>query len=92
MSDENQVKEESETGYSMEDVLKYVKQWFQYEEEKRLISEAQRDWSKEFMQDHPSIPKKELTAALSAFKKKLDIDIVAEMFDEISSLVGIDEE
>ena len=90
MSDENQVKEE--TGYSMEDVLKYVKQWFQYEEEKRLISEAQRDWSKEFMQDHPSIPKKELTAALSAFKKKLDIDIVAEMFDEISSLVGIDEE
>lgn len=85
---EQEMKEASGTqeAWSMQDVIKYVEQLIVYDEEIKLLQEAKRDWSKDYLENHP-IPKKELAVAIAMAKKNLDAEVVSEMHDEIYSLI-----
>lgn len=85
MSDQ-EANSQTEEAWSMDDVVKYVEQLMVYEEEVKLLQEAKREWSKEYLEDHP-IPKKELSVAIAMAKKNLDADVVSEMHEEIYSLI-----
>lgn len=70
-------------------IKEIVKQLFVYDEEIKLIADAKKDFFKEWCEDNPEVPKKELMVALSLFKKKdLDVDIVNELYEEIVDLIG----
>jgi len=86
MENETIKTEQEVRAWTMDDVVKYVEQLVVYEEEIKLIQEAKKDWSKEFLNDHP-IPKKELAAALAIAKKNLDADIVSDMYDGICRII-----
>jgi hypothetical protein len=90
MSDSTENDQQGGTMPNSDVVQGYFKQKFQYDEEKRLISEAQRDWEKEFMKDNPEMAakKKELAVAYSAYKKNLDMDVVSEFFEDICDITG----
>jgi hypothetical protein len=81
-SDEQQ---DENTTWSTDDVKEYVKQYLVYDLQIRDLQESRREWSADFL-DQKSIPKKELTQALSAAKKDLDMDVVNEIYDNISDM------
>lgn len=87
---ENQT-EETGSSWKMEDVIRYVKELMVYDEQIKILQEAKRDWSKEFIEEC-SIPKKELATALAMVKKNLDADAVDAMYEEIKVLVIGDED
>jgi len=87
---ENSAEETNET-FKMEDVIAYVKELMVYDEQIKLLQEAKRDWSKDFLDNHP-IPKKELATALAMVKKNLDADAVDAMYEEIKVLMMGDED
>lgn len=74
------------TTWSMEDAVSYVKQYMVYELQIKDLQEARRDWSKDFVESK-SLPKKELSQALRAAKAELDIDVIHEIYDNISDMV-----
>jgi len=86
MSDQSMNENETQEAWSMDDVIKYVQELMVYEEEIKVLQEAKREWSKEYLEDHP-IPKKELAIAIAMAKKNLDADVVSDMHDEIYSLI-----
>jgi hypothetical protein len=82
---ESDEKQDENTTWSIEDVKEYVKQYLVYELQIKDLQESRREWSADFL-DQKSIPKKELTQALSAAKKDLDMDIVNEIYENISDM------
>lgn len=74
------------TCWDMEDAKEYVKVYMTYEMQIKDLQESRREWSKDFI-DEKGLPKKELASALSAAKKELDMDIVSEIFDNITEMV-----
>ena len=82
---ESDKKQDENTTWSIEDVKEYVKQYLVYELQIKDLQESRREWSADFL-DQKSIPKKELTQALSAAKKDLDMDIVNEIYENISEM------
>jgi len=77
-SDEN-------TTWSMEDVKEYVKQYLVYDLQIKDLQDSRREWSADFLKKK-SIPKKELTQALRAAKQELDMDVVNEIYNNISDM------
>jgi hypothetical protein len=77
-SDEN-------TTWSMEDVKEYVKQYLVYDLQIKDLQDSRREWSADFLKKK-SIPKKELTQALRAARQELDMDVVNEIFNNISDM------
>ena len=82
---ESDGKQDENTTWSTEDVKEYVKQYLVYELQIKDLQDSRREWSADFL-DQKSNPKKELTQALSAAKKDLDMDIVNEIYDNISDM------
>ena len=80
---ENQTDEN--TTWTIEDAKEYVKQYLVYDLQIKDLQESRREWSVDFLK-RKSIPKKELTQALSAAKKELDMDVVNEIYDNISDM------
>jgi hypothetical protein len=86
---DEQGQENQESGWSMDDVKEYVKQYMVYDYEIRTLQESRRDWSADVIKQK-GLPKKELTQALSAAKKELDMGVVNDIYDNISTLVSDD--
>mgnify|MGYP003977331503 FL=1 len=74
------------TCWDMEDAKEYVKVYMTYEMQIKDLQESRREWSKDFL-DEKGLPKKELSTALSAAKKELDMDVVSEIFNNITEMV-----
>jgi hypothetical protein len=74
------------TCWDMEDAKEYVKVYMTYELQIKDLQESRREWSKDFL-DEKGLPKKELSTALSAAKKELDIEVVSEIFNNIAEMV-----
>jgi hypothetical protein len=73
--------------WSMEDVKEYVKQYLVYDLQIKDLQDSRREWSADFVKQK-SLPKKELTQALRAARQELDMEVVNEIFDNISSMVS----
>ena len=86
-SDEPQAEAEESGAWSMDDIKEYVKQYMVYDLQIKDLQESRREWSADFIKQK-SLPKKELSTALSTAKKELDMDLVNEIYDNISSLVS----
>jgi|TARA_Y100000287_G_scaffold171419_1_gene157858 hypothetical protein len=84
---ENSSQEDQNSTWSMDDVKEYVKQYMVYDLQIKDLQESRREWSADFIKEK-SLPKKELSQALSSAKKELDMDVVNEIYDHISSLVS----
>lgn len=85
--DEDQVAESDSGAWCMDDVKEYVKTYMVYDLQIKDLQESRREWSADFIKEK-SLPKKELATALSTAKKELDMDLVNEIYDNISSLVS----
>ena len=84
---ENSSQEDQNSTWSMDDVKEYVKQYMVYDLQIKDLQESRREWSADFIKEK-SLPKKELSQALASAKKELDMDVVNEIYDHISSLVS----
>ena len=84
---ENTSSEDENSSFSMDDVKEYVKQYMVYDLQIKDLQESRREWSADFIKDK-SLPKKELAQALSSAKKELDMDLVNEIYDNISNMVS----
>ena len=84
---ENTDESDQNTSWSMEDAKEYVKQYMVYELQIKDLQASRREWSADFI-SQKSLPKKELSQALSTAKKELDIEIVNEIYDNIVSMVS----
>lgn len=84
---ENSSQEDQNSTWSMDDVKEYVKQYMVYDLQIKDLQDSRREWSADFIKEK-SLPKKELSQALSSAKKELDMDVVNEIYDHISSLVS----
>tara|TARA_R110000772_G_scaffold29115_1_gene72958 strand:+ start:359 stop:640 length:282 start_codon:yes stop_codon:yes gene_type:complete len=92
MSDVLRIFNESDSGnenttWSMDDVKSYVKQYMVYELSIKDLQASRREWSADFIKDK-SLPKKELSQALAAAKKELDMEIVNEIYENIQGMVS----
>ncbi len=83
----NDTEENSDTNttWSMEDAKEYVKQYLVYDLQIKDLQEARREWSADFLKQK-SLPKKELAQALRAAKQELDIDVISEIYNNISDM------
>jgi len=79
--------DDQNTTWSMDDVKEYVKQYLVYELQIKDLQASRREWSADFL-DQKSLPKKELAQALGAAKKELDMDIVNEIYENISPMIS----
>ena len=84
---ENASQEDENTSFSMDDIKDYVKQYMVYDLQIKDLQESRREWSADFIKAK-SLPKKELAQALSSAKKELDMELVNEIYDNISSMVS----
>tara|TARA_B100001027_G_C16186567_1_gene293992 strand:- start:224 stop:505 length:282 start_codon:yes stop_codon:yes gene_type:complete len=84
---ESQSSDDQNSSWSMDDVKEYVKQYMVYDLQIKDLQESRREWSADFIKEK-SLPKKELTQALSSAKKELDMDVVNEIYDNINSMVS----
>ena len=78
---------DNNTTWSMEDVKEYVKTYLVYELQIKDLQTSRREWSADYI-DQKSLPKKELVQALGAAKKELDMDVVNEIYDNISPMIS----
>jgi hypothetical protein len=85
--DEGEGQEDQEASWSMNDVKEYVKTYMVYDLQIKDLQESRREWSADVIKQK-NLPKKELTQALSAAKKELDMEIVNDIYDNISDLVS----
>lgn len=83
---ESDSQEDQNSSWSMDDVKEYVKVYMTYDLQIKDLQESRREWSADFIKNK-SLPKKELAQALSTAKKELDMEIVNEIYDNISTLV-----
>lgn len=84
---ENAEGDDQNTTWSMEDVKEYVKTYMVYEVQIKDLQASRREWSADF-HDQKSLPKKELAQALGAAKKDLDMEVVNEIYDNISPMIS----
>tara|TARA_B100000427_G_scaffold304066_1_gene289008 strand:+ start:273 stop:548 length:276 start_codon:yes stop_codon:yes gene_type:complete len=82
---ENESQDDQNSSWSMDDVKEYVKTYMTYDVQIKDLQESRREWSADFIKDK-SLPKKELAQALSTAKKELDMEIVNEIYDNITPL------
>lgn len=82
---ENESQDDQNSSWSMDDVKEYVKKYMTYDVQIKDLQESRREWSADFIKDK-SLPKKELAQALSTAKKELDMEIVNEIYDNITPL------
>lgn len=75
------------TTWTMDDVVNYARQYVVYEQQIKDIQESRKEWSADYLKDK-GIPKKELSAAISAAKKELEMDVVQEMYENINTIFG----
>jgi len=73
------------TTWSMDDAKEYVKQYLVYDLQIKDLQDSRREWSVDFLK-RKSLPKKELAQALGAARKELDMDVVNEIYDNISDM------
>tara|TARA_A200000159_G_scaffold117058_1_gene110720 strand:- start:3183 stop:3473 length:291 start_codon:yes stop_codon:yes gene_type:complete len=85
--DEEQTVDSGSEAWCMDDVKEYVKTYMVYDLQIKDLQESRREWSADFIKEK-SLPKKELATALSTAKKELDMDLVNEIYDNITSLVS----
>ena len=83
---ENDSATDQNTSWSMDDVKEYVKTYMTYDLQIKDLQESRREWSADYIKQK-SLPKKELAQALSSAKKELDMEVVNEIYDNISTLV-----
>lgn len=83
---ENDSAEDQNTSWSMDDVKEYVKTYMTYDLQIKDLQESRREWSADYIKQK-SLPKKELAQALSSAKKELDMEVVNEIYDNITTLV-----
>lgn len=83
---ESENQEDQNSSWSMDDVKEYVKTYMTYDIQIKDLQESRREWSADYIKNK-SLPKKELAQALSTAKKELDMDVVNEIYDNISTLV-----
>ena len=76
---------DNNTTWTMEDAKEYVKQYLVYDLQIKDLQDSRREWSTDFLKKK-SLPKKELTQALRAAKQELDIDIISEIYNNISDM------
>ena len=79
--------EDQNSAWDMADAKEYVKQYLVYDLQIKDLQDSRREWSADFLKQK-SLPKKEITQALRAAKQELDMDVVNEIFDNISDLVS----
>ena len=83
---ESENQEDQNSSWSMDDVKEYVKTYMTYDIQIKDLQESRREWSADYIKNK-SLPKKELAQALSTAKKELDMDVVNEIYDNVSTLV-----
>ena len=86
-NDESDAQGESGDAWCMDDVKEYVKQYMVYDLQIKDLQESRREWSADFIKEK-NLPKKELATALSTAKKELDMELVNEIYDNITSIVS----
>lgn len=79
--------EDQNSTWSMDDVKSYVEQYMVYDMQIKDLQASRREWSADFIKNK-SLPKKELSQALAAAKKELDMDVVNEIYDNISPMIS----
>ena len=82
---EGESQDDQNSSWSMDDVKEYVKQYMVYDIQIKDLQESRREWSAVFI-IQKSLPKKELSQALSSAKKDLDMEIVNEIYNKITPL------
>ncbi len=85
--DESESQEDQEGSWAMNDVKEYVKTYMVYDLQIKDLQESRREWSADVIKAK-NLPKKELTQALSAAKKELDMEVVNDIYDNIEDLVS----
>jgi len=85
--DEGEAQKDQDASWSMNDVKEYVKTYMVYDLQIKDLQESRREWSADVIKAK-NLPKKELTQALSAAKKELDMDIVNDIYTNIEGLVS----
>jgi hypothetical protein len=87
--DESKVnpQETQDAAWAMDDVKEYVKTYMVYDLQIKDLQESRREWSTDVIKEK-NLPKKELTQALSAAKKELDMEVVNDIYENISGLVS----
>ncbi len=83
---ESDSQDDQNSSWSMDDVKEYVKTYMTYDIQIKDLQESRREWSADYIKNK-SLPKKELAQALSTAKKELDMEVVNEIYDNISTLV-----
>ena len=77
--------EDENTTWTLDDVTEYVNQFLVYELQIKDLQDSKREWSADFLK-RKSIPKKELTQAIRVAKQDMDMDVVNEIYDNISDM------
>ena len=83
--DESESQDNQEGAWCMDDVKEYVKTYMVYDLQIKDLQESRREWSADVIKEK-NLPKKELTQALSAAKKELDMGVVNEIYENISGI------
>jgi hypothetical protein len=85
--DESEAKpQEAQDGaWAMDDVKEYVKTYMIYDLQIKDLQESRREWSADVIKAK-NLPKKELSQALSAAKKELDMEVVHDIYEHISGI------
>ena len=72
--------ESQDSAWCMNDVKEYVKTYMVYDQQIKDLQESRREWSADVIKQK-NLPKKELSQALSAAKKELDMGVVNDIYE-----------
>jgi hypothetical protein len=82
---ETEPQADQDSSWCMNDVKEYVKTYMVYDLQIKDLQESRREWSADVIKAK-NLPKKELTQALSAAKKELDMEVVNDIYENISGI------
>jgi len=82
---ETESQDDQDASWCMNDVKEYVKTYMVYDLQIKDLQESRREWSADVIKQK-NLPKKELTQALSAAKKELDMEVVNDIYENISGI------